>query len=101
MPAIGDRVVFEGNKVGGARREGELVAVDGRLVRVRWHDGSESTLFPGAGAMRVIAKRGSRPAAAAQMKKARATAAGRAAKGAAKRRSTKSAPKKVAKAKRR
>ncbi|MCA1833834.1 MAG: DUF1918 domain-containing protein [Actinomycetota bacterium] len=54
MPAKGDRVVFEGNKVGGARREGELLAVNGRLVRVRWLDGTESTLFPGAGAMRVV-----------------------------------------------
>ena len=54
MPAKGDHVVFEGNKVGGARREGELLAVDGRLVRVRWMDGTESTLFPGAGAMRVL-----------------------------------------------
>ena len=54
MPAKGDRVVFEGNKVGGARREGELLSVSGRLVRVRWLDGTESTLFPGAGAMRVL-----------------------------------------------
>jgi single-stranded DNA-binding protein len=57
MPSVGDRVVFEGNKVGGARREGELLAVEGRLVRVRWGDGTESTLFPGAGAMRVLPRR--------------------------------------------
>jgi uncharacterized protein DUF1918 len=56
MPSIGDRVVFEGIKVGGGRREGELVSVVGRGVRVRWPDGSESFLIPGPGAMSVVGK---------------------------------------------
>lgn len=54
MASIGDRVVFEGIMVGGARREGELVFIQGRAVRVRWEDGSESLMFPGPGAMTVV-----------------------------------------------
>jgi hypothetical protein len=55
MPGVGDRVVFEGSKVGGSRREGQLLSIDGRAVRVRWDDGSDSLLIPGPGAMRVVA----------------------------------------------
>lgn len=54
MPSPGDRVVFEGVKIGGGRREGELVSITGRAVRVRWVDGTESLLIPGPGAMRVV-----------------------------------------------
>ena len=54
MPVVGDRLVFEGVKVGEVRREGECVAVVGRAVRVRWADGTESLLVPGPGSMRVV-----------------------------------------------
>ncbi len=56
MPSAGDRVIFEGVKVGGGRREGELLEVSGRAVRVRWPDGSETLMFPGPGSMRVIGR---------------------------------------------
>jgi hypothetical protein len=72
MPSKGDRVVFEGVKVGGGRREGLLLEVSGRAVRVRWPDGSETLMFPGPGSMRVIeqTKAGSARPARAVAKKA-------------------------------
>jgi hypothetical protein len=48
-------------KVGEGRREGELVSVDGRAVRVRRDDGTESLLFPGPGVMRVVTPASARP----------------------------------------
>jgi uncharacterized protein DUF1918 len=51
MPKPGDRVVVEGTKVGGGRREGTLVELSGRLMRVRWNDGGETFMAPGAGAV--------------------------------------------------
>jgi len=50
----GDRLVIEGNKLGQARRTGEVVKVEGdpahQRLWVRWEDGHESMLMPGAGA---------------------------------------------------
>ena len=54
MPKPGDRVVIDGTKVGGGRREGTLVELSGRLMRVRWEDGAESYMAPGAGAVRFL-----------------------------------------------
>ena len=54
MPKAGDRVVVEGTKVGGARREGTLVGMVGSLVKIRWTDGGETIMAPGAGALRFI-----------------------------------------------
>lgn len=54
MPKAGDRVVVEGSKVGGGRREGTLVAMVGALIKVRWTDGGESLMAPGAGAVRFL-----------------------------------------------
>jgi hypothetical protein len=51
MPKVGDRVIVQTNKVGGARREGTLVAVVGSLINVRWTDGTTSLFSPGAGAV--------------------------------------------------
>jgi len=51
MPKPGDRVVVEGTKVGGGRREGTLVELSGPLMKVRWHDGGETIMAPGAGAI--------------------------------------------------
>lgn len=94
MPSVGDRVVFEGIKVGGGRREGELLEISGRSVRVRWPDGSESFMFPGPGAMSVIGRTGgvatskasSRTKAAAPVKRAKPARAKNVAKKQAKRR---------------
>jgi len=55
MPKPGDRVVIEGTKVGGGRREGTLVEMSGPLMRVRWEDGGESYIAPGAGSVRFLA----------------------------------------------
>lgn len=54
MPKAGDRVVVEGAKVGGGRREGTLVGIVGSLIKVRWADGGETIMAPGAGAVRFL-----------------------------------------------
>ena len=54
MPKPGDRVVVEGLKVGGGRREGTLVETVGSLIKVRWTDGGETIMAPGAGAVRFL-----------------------------------------------
>ena len=54
MPKPGDRVVIEGTKVGGGRREGTLVELSGPLMKVRWEDGAESYMAPGAGSVRFL-----------------------------------------------
>ena len=50
----GDRVVVEGNKVGQARRSGQILDVmsarEGQHYRVRWDDGHETVFYPGADA---------------------------------------------------
>ena len=63
MPKAGDRVVVEGTKVGGARREGTLVGMVGSLVKIRWTDGGETIMAPGAGALRFIPGKASSKAA--------------------------------------
>jgi hypothetical protein len=55
MPKPGDRIVIEGTKVGGGRREGTLVEMSGPLMRVRWEDGAESYMAPSAGSVRFLA----------------------------------------------
>ncbi|MCD6641140.1 MAG: DUF1918 domain-containing protein [Nocardioides sp.] len=48
---VGDRLVTESNKVGSARREGEIVEVRGEggapPYVVRWTDGHEGLVYPG------------------------------------------------------
>lgn len=60
MPAAGDRVVLEGNKVGGGRREGEIIRVSGQILEIRWLDGNTSLMAPAAGALRVLPPQGKR-----------------------------------------
>ncbi len=81
MPTRGDRVILEGNKVGGGRREGEILAVKGSFLEIRWPDGSSSLISPGPGVLRVVDGRRSRVAAPAsrsggkaKVKAAKATA---------------------------
>jgi uncharacterized protein DUF1918 len=81
MPKPGDRVVVEGSKVGGGRREGTLVETLGSLIKVRWTDGGETIMAPGAGAVRFLpasaktaksageAKKTAKPAAKGKAKK--------------------------------
>ena len=54
MPKPGDRVIVEGTKVGGGRREGTLVGTVGSLIKVRWEDGGETIMAPGAGSIRFL-----------------------------------------------
>lgn len=75
MPKLGDRVIIEGSKVGQQRREGSLIGVTGRLLNVRWTDGSTSLLTPGAGSIRFLPKGEDRSGATRSSK---AVAAGRA-----------------------
>lgn len=50
----GDRLVIDGNKLGQARRSGKVLRVEGapshQRLWVKWDDGHESMLMPGAGA---------------------------------------------------
>ena len=59
MAKSGDRVIVEGSKVGGGRREGTLVDVVGRMIRVRWDTGTESIISPAPGAVRFLPGSGS------------------------------------------
>jgi uncharacterized protein DUF1918 len=74
MPKVGDRVIIEGTKVGAQRREGSLLGVTGSLMKVRWTDGTESMISPGAGSIRFEAKRASAAAPKKPAKKAKAAA---------------------------
>jgi Domain of unknown function (DUF1918) len=56
MIKVGDRIEVESEKVGSATRCGEVVALEGRMLRVRWDDGRESMYIPSAGAVRVVDK---------------------------------------------
>lgn len=54
----GDRLLVEAERIGGHRREGEILEVSttaaGVHYRVRWDDGHESTFFPSAGRVEII-----------------------------------------------
>ena len=71
MPKPGDRVVVEGSKVGGGRREGTLVETLGSLIKVRWTDGGETIMAPGAGAVSFLpgSAKATKTSAAAPKKK--------------------------------
>jgi len=51
---VGDRLILEGERLGQARRVGEVMAIHGTAsrpyLRIRWDDGHESLFVPGAGA---------------------------------------------------
>jgi hypothetical protein len=50
---VGDRIAVPGRRVGDPNREGEVVAVrgddGGAPYLVRWDDGHEGLVYPGAG----------------------------------------------------
>jgi hypothetical protein len=100
MPKTGDRVIIEGTKLGQLRREGTLVEQIGTLLKVRWSDGSESLITPGAGAVRFEPGRGrnSKPAARKTAMKRSPKATAKAPKKTAKPRKTakKATPRKAA-----
>lgn len=53
MADVGDRIVVESEKVGAPPRRGEVVAVSGRMLTVRWEGGEQSTFVPSAGSLRI------------------------------------------------
>jgi hypothetical protein len=77
MPKPGDRVVVEGSKVGGSRREGTLVETLGSLIKVRWTDGGETIMAPGAGSVSFLpgSAKAAKSSATAPKKKAAKPAA--------------------------
>jgi hypothetical protein len=93
MPKVGDRVIVEGVKIGNPRREGTCVKVIGRLLSVRWSDGTTSLFTPGAGSVRFEPGNGSAKAA----KKPSKPVAKPVAKAQAKKTPKKAAPKKTGK----
>ena len=56
MPVVGDRVRIAPRKVSGAERVGVVTGVVGRLLRIKWSTGEESTVAPGPGSVAVIGK---------------------------------------------
>ncbi len=67
MPAkAGDRIVVDSEKVGGHRREGEILEVTeaetGIRYTVRWDDGHETTFWPHAGSVRILPREEKQPA---------------------------------------
>ncbi len=53
MANVGDRVVVESEKVGTPPRRGEVTAVSGRMLTVRWDTGEQSSFIPSSGSLRV------------------------------------------------
>lgn len=57
---VGDRISVESERTGRSAREGDIIEVlgtgDGIHFRVRWDDGHESILFPGAGSITIAPK---------------------------------------------
>jgi hypothetical protein len=53
MVEVGDRVLVESEKVGSVTRSGVVLAVEDRLITVRWDSGSESVFVPSAGSLQV------------------------------------------------
>ena len=58
MPDVGDRVRVASVKVGQVARDGEVTAVLGPLLRIRWSTGEESTIVPGPGSVAVSGRGG-------------------------------------------
>ncbi len=54
MAEVGDRVRIAPTKVGGAAREGVVTGVMGRLLRIKWSTGGNSTIASGPGSVEVI-----------------------------------------------
>ena len=56
MADVGDRVRVLSTKAGQVPRDGVVMAVSGRLLRVKWSTGEESSFIPGAGSLAIIGK---------------------------------------------
>jgi len=56
MPEVGDRVHIASTKLGQAPRDGVVTGLVGRLLRIKWSTGEESTVAPGPGSVAVVGK---------------------------------------------
>jgi hypothetical protein len=56
MVKVKDRIEVESEKVGEPSRTGVVTEVTGSLVRIRWDNGSETSMVPGPGALRVVGR---------------------------------------------
>ena len=73
MVQVGDRIRLSSGK--GPDREGEVTAVTGSMVRVRWPSGDETSIVPGPGTLTVLGGGGGAPKKAAPKKAAAKKAA--------------------------
>src|ERR1700691_6101361 len=70
MATIGERVHVASRKLGQPPREGVVTGVSGRLLRVKWSTGEESTIIPGTGSVSI----GGKPKVTARSRPRAATA---------------------------
>ena len=54
MVEIGDQIVVESQKVGESPRTGIVTDVVGSLIKIKWSDGTETSMVPGAGSLRAV-----------------------------------------------
>jgi len=73
VASVGARVRVLPNKAGQPPRDGVVTAISGNLLRIRWSSGEETSLIPGAGAVTVVGKVGTRSVTAARGKAANKT----------------------------
>jgi hypothetical protein len=58
MVEVGDRIEVESEKVGESARTGMVIGVVGSLIKIKWDDGTETSMVPGAGSLRVAGQEG-------------------------------------------
>lgn len=54
MVQVGDRVVLESEKVGQQAQSGVVTGTQGRLLKIRWDSGKETSFIPSAGSLQVV-----------------------------------------------
>lgn len=57
----GDKIEIASQKIGHPPRRGVVTGVSGGLLRIRWEDGTESSLIPGPGSISVVGRQAARP----------------------------------------
>lgn len=56
MVKSGDNIEILSQKTGSPPRRGVVIGISGRLLRIRWDDGEESSLVPGPGTLNVLGR---------------------------------------------
>lgn len=56
MVQSGDNIEIRSQKTGNPPRRGVVTGMSGRLLRIRWEDGEESSLVPGPGTLNVLGR---------------------------------------------